>query len=225
MLTKQPLPFSTLLRAISSCMHPSPRTATAAGKCTSTALPKVHAHQSTPHLSSTRLPEASAWFSIASRMCSGEMYDTAERLHSYTPATAHCQLLQLRANLVDAAAMLLQSRRTLTLVAASNVFRTSLLKGMLSWVLMGFFLPDSDSTAARAFSTVNPLFMKPCLLMVSSAISPSNTCSVVTCSKAEQPDQPVYSRFRHPKGRPVLLQHLRCLPPELPSSLPLAVQS
>lgn len=32
----------------------------------------------------------------------------------------------------------------LTFVAASNVFRTSLLKGMLSVVLMGLRLPDSD---------------------------------------------------------------------------------
>jgi hypothetical protein len=34
------------------------------------------------HLSSARLPVASDWFSIANSMCSGEMYDTAERLHS-----------------------------------------------------------------------------------------------------------------------------------------------
>jgi hypothetical protein len=77
-------------------------------------------------------------------------------------------------------------RPPLTFVAASNVFRTSLLKGTVcSALCAGLRFPDSDWTAARAFSAVSPLFRKPFLLPVSSVISPSRTCSVVTCRQGE----------------------------------------
>lgn len=77
-------------------------------------------------------------------------------------------------------------RPPLTFVAASNVFRTSLLNGTVcSALCAGLRFPDSDWTAARAFSAVRPLFRKPFLLPVSSVIRPSRTCSVVTCGQAE----------------------------------------
>mmetsp|Transcript_10026 Transcript_10026/g.21447 ORF Transcript_10026/g.21447 Transcript_10026/m.21447 type:complete len:346 (-) Transcript_10026:205-1242(-) len=68
-----------------------------------------------------------------------------------------------------------------SLVAASNVRLTSRLKGMLFSVLdKGRFLPNSDSTAVFARSAVNPELRYPFLLMVSSEMSPSRMCSVLT---------------------------------------------
>jgi hypothetical protein len=70
---------------------------------------------------------------------------------------------------------------------------------MFSCVLLGFRFPESASTAARALSTVKPLFKNPCLEFVSSAISPSSTCSVVTCTARQTStfNLRIYQKMKH----------------------------